>query len=77
MVEVWHLDGKSEILGGAKAAFVNVVTWASDRAEYKRNVELVIGAMGGLTFSDVINPEPVETRRAKTNGVASSRGSRT
>ena len=43
MVEVRPLDGKSEILGDTKGAFVNIVTWASDAEEYRRNAELVIG----------------------------------
>jgi hypothetical protein len=66
MVEVRQLDGKSEILADTKGAFVNIVTWASDAAEYKRNVELVIGDIGGLFVSEVLNPEPVETRKART-----------
>jgi hypothetical protein len=69
MVEVRPLNGKSEILGDTKGAFVNVVTWASDAEEFKRNAELVIGDLGGLFISEVVNPEPVETRRARTSGV--------
>jgi hypothetical protein len=66
MVEVRPLMGKSEILGYTKGAFVSIITWASDAEEYRRKAELVIGDLGGLFVSEVINPEPVETRRART-----------
>ncbi len=68
MVEVRLLNRKSKILGDAKGAFVNIVTWASDAAQYRRNVEVVIGSLGDLFVSDVVNLEPVETRRARTGG---------
>lgn len=67
-VEVRALEGRREILGEARGAFVNIVTWALDADEYDRNVRLVIGHLGGLFVSEIINPEPVETRRAKTSG---------
>lgn len=65
MVEVRPLNGKSKILGDAKGAFVNIVTWASDAEQYRSNVEDVIGSLGGLFVSEVVNLEPVETRRAR------------
>lgn len=65
MVEV-RPYAKSEILGDAKGAFVNIVTWASNAEEYRHNAELVIGDLGGLFVSEIVNPEPVETRRART-----------
>ncbi len=68
MVEVRPRDGRSEILGDMKGAFVNIVTWASDAEQYKRNAELIIGKLGGLFVSEVVNPEPVEARRARTSG---------
>jgi len=68
MVEVRPMNGKSEILGDTKGAFVNIVTWASDAEQYKRNAELIIGTLGGLCVCEVVNPEPVETRRARMGG---------
>ena len=65
MVEVRRLSDKSEVLGEMKGAFVNIVTWAVDAEQYRRNAELVIGGLGGLFVSDVLNPEPVEDRRAR------------
>lgn len=68
LVEVRHLNNDSEILGDTKGAFVNIVTWASDADEYRRNTELVIGHLGGLFIAEVVNSEPVEARRARTKG---------
>ena len=68
MVEVRSLQGHSEILGDAKGAFANIVTWAADGEEYRRNAELVIGDLGGLFVSEVVDPEPVEERRSRTGG---------
>jgi hypothetical protein len=68
MVEVRALSGKSEILGDMKGAFVNVVTWAADPEQYRHNAELIIGSLGGLFVSDVLEPEPVEARRARSGG---------
>lgn len=65
LVEVRALDGGSKVLDGAKGAFVNIVTWASDAQEYEHNARLVIEHLGGLFVSEVIRPEPVETRRTK------------
>jgi hypothetical protein len=67
-VEVRPLKEKSEILGESSGAFVNIVTWACDSDEYSRNVELVIGHLGGLFISEIINQEPIETRRARISG---------
>jgi len=68
VVGVRPVNGKSEILGDMKGAFVTIVTWASDVEQYKRNAELVIGKLGGLFVCEVVNPEPVETRRDRTGG---------
>jgi hypothetical protein len=65
-VEVRPLSGRSEVLGDMKGAFVNVVTWAADAEQYRRNVELVVGGLGGLFVSDVLNPGPVEASRARS-----------
>ena len=64
-VEVRPLRGKSEILGDGKGAFVNIVTWATDAEQYRHNAELVIGGLGALFVSEVLNAEPVEDRRAR------------
>jgi hypothetical protein len=67
-VEVRSLKGKSKILGESRGAFVNIITWASDVEEYRRNVEIIIDHLGELFVSEIINPEPVEARRASTSG---------
>ena len=69
VIEVRSLSGHSEVLGNQKGAFVNIVTWASDAEQYRQNAELVIGELGGLFVAEVINPEPVEARRARTSGM--------
>jgi hypothetical protein len=68
MVEVRSLDSGSNLLDGMKGAFVNIVTWASEAEEFKRNSELVIRNLGGLFVAEVVNPEPVEVSRARTKG---------
>jgi hypothetical protein len=69
LVEVRPMNGKSETLDGAKGAFVNIVTWATDAEQFKRNAELVIRELdGALCVCEVVNPEPVETRRARDRG---------
>lgn len=62
LVEVRPESG--DILGDAKGAFVDVVTWASDPEEYRRNADLVLGELG-LFVVEVENPEPVAARRSK------------
>lgn len=62
LVEVRPESG--DILGDAKGAFVDIVTWASDRDEYRRNADLVLGKLG-LFVVEVENPEPVAERRRK------------
>ena len=52
-------------MGDGKGAFVNIVTWATDAEQYRHNAELVIGGLGDLFVSDVLNAEPVEDRRAR------------
>lgn len=68
MVEVRSLSGSSRILGNTGGAFVNFVTWASDAVEYKRKVDLVIGDLDDLFVSEVVNSEPVRTRRTRIGG---------
>jgi hypothetical protein len=63
-VEVRPLKRNNEILGDAKGAFVNIVTWASDAEEYWRNAELVVAKLG-LFIGEVVSPEPVEMRRKR------------
>ena len=63
LVEVRALK-PTEVLGDAKGAFVNVVTWASDADEFKTNAELVLGKLG-LFIVEIENPEPVSIRRKK------------
>jgi hypothetical protein len=63
LVEVRALK-RSEILGDAKGAFVNLVTWATDADEFKSNAELVFNKKG-LFVIEIENPEPVSTRRKK------------
>ena len=55
-------------MGDMTGAFVNVVTWAADAEQYRCKVEQVIQGLGGLFVSDVLNPEPVEARRARSGG---------
>ena len=64
LVEVRALTG-NQILGEAKGAFVNIVTWASDAEQYKHNADLIIEKLGGLFVSEVIDPEPVDDRRKR------------
>ena len=68
MVEVRASNEKSEILGDTKGAFVNIVTWASDSEHFKQNAELIIRKLGGMFVAEVIDPEPVSTRRARLHG---------
>jgi hypothetical protein len=63
LVEVRPLEG-CDVLEDAKGAFVNIVTWAADADEYRRNAELVLGELR-LFVVDVVRPEPVEVRRRR------------
>jgi hypothetical protein len=65
-VEVRSLKGAHEILGNMKGAFVNIVTWASDKEEFKNKAELIVDKLGGLFVSDVLNPESLEARMGRT-----------
>lgn len=56
--------GPDTVLEDAKGAFVNIVTWASTSAEYRNNVELILAKLK-LFLVDLVNPEPVETRRSR------------
>jgi hypothetical protein len=57
---------RGDILGDAKGALVHVVTWASDKEEYRRNADLVLGNLG-LFVVEVENPEPVAERRKEAS----------
>jgi hypothetical protein len=65
MLEVRKMSGGNEIFGDMTGAFVNLVTWATDADQYRRNADVVIGGLGGLFVSDVLNAEPVEVGRAR------------
>ena len=54
----------TDVLEDAKGAFVNLVTWASDADEFKRNAELVLHKLG-LSVIDIENQEPVSVRKQK------------
>jgi hypothetical protein len=64
-LEVRNLSVGNEILGDLTGAFVNLVTWATDASQYRRNADVVIGALGGLVVSEVLDAEPVAVRRAR------------
>jgi hypothetical protein len=66
MVEVRPRDEGHELLRNARGAFVNIITWASDKDEYRDKVEFLISSMGGMFKSKVENPEPVESRMKRT-----------
>ena len=55
-------------MGDTQGAFVNIVTWATDAEEYRRNAELIIAGLGRLFVSEIVTPETVESRRARTGG---------
>src|ERR1700733_3686000 len=57
LVEVRALR-RSEALGDAKGAFVNLVTWAADTNEFKANAELVLAKLD-LFVVGIESPEPV------------------
>lgn len=63
LVEVRAAKG-TEILAGAKGAFVNLITWASIIHEFKSNAELVLGDLG-LSVVNIESAEPVSVRREK------------
>jgi len=56
----------TDVLADAKGAFVNLVTWASNIDEFKKNAELVLIKLG-LSIIDIENPEPVSSRRQKAD----------
>jgi len=62
-VEVRPLKN-SRVLGDAKGAFVNVVTWACDAEEFGRKASLVLGELR-LFVMEVENAEPISIRRKK------------
>jgi len=71
MAEVRPDEGKSRILGESRGAFVNIVTWANDRASYLRSAETVIADLGGLFFAEIVDAEPVRLRRSRIGGFES------
>lgn len=62
-VEVRPLTG-SRTLEDARGAFVNMVSWAHDAEEFRRNAELVLSKLK-LFILEVHEAEPVSTRRQK------------
>jgi hypothetical protein len=68
-VEVRALERNNDILEDAKGAFVNIIAWASDVHEYRHNAELIMSKLG-LFISEVLAPEPVESRRRTGVGFA-------
>ena len=66
-VEVRPLEG-CDVLDDAKGAFVNIVTWAVDSDEFRRNAELLFDELRLLVI-DVVRPEPVEVRRSREGDV--------
>ena len=56
----------TDVLADAKGAFVNLVTWASNIDEFKKNAELVLVKLG-LSVIDIENPEPFSIRRQKAD----------
>ena len=65
VIEVRSLGGRSEILEGRPGAFVNIVTWATDAEQHRRNADRLIGSLGALFVADVLNAEPVVDRRTR------------
>jgi hypothetical protein len=63
LVEVRALKG-AEILIGAKGAFVNLVTWASDADEFKSRAKIVFDKLS-LFIVEIENNEPLSARRKK------------
>lgn len=59
-------SNNSTILEGAKGAFVNLVTWASDIKEYRRRAGIVLGELE-LSIVDIEDAEPVSVRRTKSS----------
>jgi hypothetical protein len=68
MVEVRSLGGASHVLGSARGAFVNILTWASNPAEFRQKAELIVRHLGGMFVADIVDPEPVKARRARSGG---------
>ena len=63
LVDVRPLEG-CNILEGARGAFVNIVTWASNAAEFKQKASLVFRELD-LCVAGIENSEPVEVRRGR------------
>jgi len=52
-----------------KRAFVNIVTWVSDKEEFKNKAEFIVEKLGGLFVSELLDPESVEARMGRTGMV--------
>lgn len=52
---------ESEILRDSTGAYVNVVTWASDRAEYQKKAQELMDYLH-LKLVDIENPQPLKDR---------------
>ena len=70
LAEVRPLRG-CDLLEDAKGAFVNIVTWARNTAEFTRKAKLVLGELR-LFLVAVENSEPVDSRREREGGFAES-----
>jgi hypothetical protein len=63
MVELKALPG-SDYLTDRAGAFTNIVTWASDAAEFRRNVALLAAKMQ-LYVVEIENEEPIADRERR------------
>jgi hypothetical protein len=63
LVEVRPLEG-AHVLGSAKGAFVNIITWATSPDEYRSKAKLVLKKLR-VYIVDIVRPEPVAKRRKR------------
>lgn len=62
LIELRSRKPGNAILEDTKGAFVNLITWAVNTNEFRRNADLIASKLG-LFVVDVENCEPVEARR--------------
>ena len=67
-IEVRSPQPENKILEGTKGAFVDIVTWATDPEEFRRNAELVLGKLD-LFIAGLDNLEPIEIREKRSRGL--------
>jgi hypothetical protein len=65
LVEVRARAKNNFVLDGAKGAFVDIVTWASDQEEYRLKVNVIVKKLD-LFAVEITNAEPVSGRRKRT-----------